>query len=205
MEDGVAHDGVHVRGCEMRFREDQDVQFVVLHVFDESVHLSTFSEPCGVPASNVQLMFGWDLDVMVRSVGGAWVKYMCLEPVCSGVGFGVSVVGLEPISPGLGCGRVGVALDGMRVVLESAVVGGGSVLDDLSSGLEVGGKKIVLASVCEGFVWGVLGGGKGSGAGFGWWCGCGVVWPRFGVEHFVAFLGFVGGGGWMVCCGWVVG
>ena len=92
MEDGVTHDGVHIWCCEVGFREYQYVQSVVFHVFDQSVHLGTLSEACGVPASNVKLVFGWNFDVMLGSVGGARVEYMGFEPVGSGVGFVVGVM-----------------------------------------------------------------------------------------------------------------
>ena len=71
VEEGVAHDGVHVRGCEVCFRKHQDVKPVGLHVFDKGVHFGTLPEACGIPTANVQLVFGRNLGVMVGFVGGA--------------------------------------------------------------------------------------------------------------------------------------
>ena len=65
VEECVAHDSVHIRGCEVGLWQDQYIESVGLHVLDKCVHLGTFSEACGVPATNVKLVFGGDFDVML--------------------------------------------------------------------------------------------------------------------------------------------
>ena len=68
------------------------------------MHLACFQEACGVPVSQVQSVFGRDLDIVCRSVCVVWVEDVVFEPVCSGVVFGVDVMSGLPCLPG-GLGR----------------------------------------------------------------------------------------------------
>ena len=87
-------------------------------MLDKSVHLCSFPESCGIPASYVKLVLGWDFDVMVGSVGSAWLEYMGFEPMCSGVCLVVRVMCGLPLGSGLGFGGrgVGVVVDCVWIV-----------------------------------------------------------------------------------------
>ena len=84
-------------------------------------------------------------------------------------------------------------VDCVWVVFESAVVGSGVVLCGLTCDFEMGCEEVFLASLCEGLVGSVSGGGEGSVVGLivigsACWGVVGVsggVGPRFGVDKCV--------------------
>ena len=107
MDECVAINGVHVRGFHVSFRQNHDVNFVFSHGVSNGVHLACFHKACGVPASKVESVFGWNLNIMCGSVGVVGLEDVILEPCGSGVLFGVDVVLCLPcFSCGLWCGNV---------------------------------------------------------------------------------------------------
>ena len=93
-------------------------------------------------------MLGWYLNVMCGSVGVVGLKNVILKPGGSCVLFGVGVVlGLPCCSGGLWCGNVECWGGGVRVVFESAVIGGILVLPGIGSDVKVLGNEIGWSSV----------------------------------------------------------
>ena len=79
---------------------------------------------------------------------------MGFEPVGSGVGLVVGVMGGLPLGSGLGLGGWGCeVLYSVWVVLESAVIWSGVVLWDLAVDFEMCGQKILLAPVSQCLIW----------------------------------------------------
>ena len=91
VEDGVAVDPEVVRCCEVRLRQDHDLDAVLPHVVYDCVEFACFPQSSDVPLSNPELLTCGRLDVVVLFV----------------VWGGLCNVGSEPVGS---CGKWGVCL-----------------------------------------------------------------------------------------------